>query len=77
MARGRYYTDKSGSAQMLAAGRSHPDPAWAAEGGNGGKHIAHLLVHDEELVVDVQLNGDGGPLVLERWCGSSSTRRRW
>ena len=47
--RGRYYTDKSGSTQMLAAGRSHPDPAWAAEGGNGGKHIAHLLVHDEEL----------------------------
>ena len=39
---------------MLAAGRRHPERVWAVEGCNGiGKHIAHRLVHDGEVVVDV------------------------
>jgi transposase len=51
---GRFGTDKTGYQQMLAAGREHPDRVWAVEGCNGmGKHIAHRLVHDGEVVVDV------------------------
>ena len=54
LAVGRYGTDKAGYAQMLAAGRRHPDRVWAVEGCNGiGKHIAHRLVHDGETVLDV------------------------
>jgi transposase len=51
---GRFGTDKAGYAQMLAAGRKFTDRTWAVEGCNGiGKHIAHRLVHDGEIVVDV------------------------
>jgi hypothetical protein len=54
LAAGRYATDKTGYAQMLAAGRRYPDRVWAVEGCNGiGKHIAHRLVHDGEPVLDV------------------------
>jgi transposase len=51
---GRFGTDKAGYADMLAAGRRHEGRVWAVEGCNGiGKHIAHRLVHDGEVVVDV------------------------
>ena len=51
---GRFGTDEAGYADLLAAGRRHPDRVWAVEGCNGiGKHIAHRLVHDGEVVVDV------------------------
>ena len=54
LAVGRFDTDKDGYAQMLAAGRTHPDRVWAVEGCNGiGRHVAHRLVHDGETVVDV------------------------
>jgi transposase len=54
LATGRYGTDKAGYAEMLQAGRKHPDRLWAVEGCNGvGKHIAHRLVHDGDPVVDV------------------------
>jgi transposase len=54
LAVGRYGTDGAGYAEMLQAGRKHPDRLWAVEGCNGvGKHIAHRLVHDGEPVVDV------------------------
>jgi transposase len=54
LAGGRFGTDKAGYAQMLAAGRKFSDRLWAVEGCNGiGKHIAHRLVHDGEIVVDV------------------------
>ncbi|HET6919279.1 MAG TPA: transposase [Jiangellaceae bacterium] len=54
LAIGRFGTDKAGYAEMLHAGREHPDRVWAVEGCNGiGKHIAHQLVHDGESVVDV------------------------
>ena len=54
VAAGRFGTDKAGYAELLAAGRRHPDRVWAVEGCNGiGKHIAHRLVHDGEVVVDV------------------------
>ena len=54
LALGRFGTDKAGYAEMLTAGRKHPDRVWAIEGCNGiGKHIAHRLVHDGETVVDV------------------------
>jgi transposase len=39
---------------MLAEGRRFADRVWAIEGCNGiGKHIAHRLVHDGEIVFDV------------------------
>ena len=51
---GRFDTDKTGHAELLAAGRQYPDRVWAVEGCNGiGKHIAHRLVHDGETVLDV------------------------
>jgi transposase len=51
---GRFGTDKTGYVEMLDAGRRHPDRVWAVEGCNGiGKHIAHRLVHDGEVVCDV------------------------
>lgn len=50
----RFGTDKAGYADLLAAGRRHPERVWAVEGCNGiGKHIAHRLVHDGEVVVDL------------------------
>jgi transposase len=54
LAAGRFGTDKAGYAQMLAAGRRFGDRIWAVEGCNGiGRHIAHHLVHDGEVVLDV------------------------
>jgi transposase len=51
---GRFGTDGAGYRQLLAAGREFPSRAWAVEGCNGiGKHIAHRLVHDGEIVLDV------------------------
>src|SRR5215207_8155055 len=54
LAVGRFGTDRAGYAEMLAGGREYPDRIWAVEGCNGiGKHLAHRLVHDGEIVVDV------------------------
>jgi transposase len=54
LAGGRYGTDKTGYAELLAAGRKFPERVWAIEGCNGiGKHLAHRLVHDGEVVFDV------------------------
>jgi transposase len=54
MAQGRYCTDNAGYAEMLRAGRRFPGRVWAVEGCNGiGRHLAHRLVHDGEIVVDV------------------------
>ena len=54
LAVGRYGTDKTGYADMLAAGRRFADRIWAVEGCNGiGRHLAHRLVHDGETVFDV------------------------
>lgn len=50
----RFGTDKEGYAAMLAFGRTFEDRVWAVEGCNGiGRHIAHRLVHDGEVVWDV------------------------
>jgi len=54
MAVGRYGTDNAGYAEMLRACRSFPQRVWAVEGCNGiGRHLAHRLVHDGEVVLDV------------------------
>ena len=54
MAAGRYGTDHAGYAEMLQAGRRFSQRVWAVEGCHGiGKHLAHRLVHDGEVVVDV------------------------
>jgi transposase len=54
MVQGRYGTDNTGYAEMLQAGRRFPERVWAVEGCNGiGRHLAHRLVHDGEVVVDV------------------------
>ena len=54
LAAGRYGTDKAGYAEMLAAARKFTDRVWAVEGCNGiGRHLAHRLVHDGEIVFDV------------------------
>ena len=54
LAAGRYGTDKAGYAEMLAAVRKFADRVWAVEGCNGiGRHLAHRLVHDGEIVFDV------------------------
>jgi transposase len=51
---GKFGTDQTGYAEMLAAGRRFTGRTWAVEGCNGiGRHIAHRLVHDGETVVDV------------------------
>jgi transposase len=51
---GRFGTDQAGYSEMLAGGRRFADRIWAVEGCNGiGKHIAHRLVHDGEIVLDV------------------------
>ena len=42
---------RPGYAQMLAAARKFADRVWAVEGCNGiGRHLAHRLVHDGEVV---------------------------
>jgi hypothetical protein len=49
LSKGRFGTDRTGYAQLLAAGRKFDDRVWAVEGCNGiGKHLAHRLVHDGE-----------------------------
>ena len=54
LAAGRFGTGKAGCGLMLAAGRRFGDRIWAVEGCNGiGRHIAHRLVHDGEVVLDV------------------------
>ena len=54
LAAGRYGTDKAGYAEMPAAARKFPDRVRAVEGCNGtGRHLAHRLVHDGEIVFDV------------------------
>jgi transposase len=54
LAAGRFGTDPAGYADMLAAGRRYPQRVWAVEGCSGiGKHLAHRLVHDGEVVLDV------------------------
>ncbi|MFJ4654833.1 IS110 family transposase [Nocardia sp. NPDC088792] len=54
MATGRYSTDNLGYAEMLTAAQRFTDRIWAVEGCNGiGRHLAHRLVHDGEVVIDV------------------------
>jgi Transposase len=54
LAGGKYGTDTAGYGQMLAAARRFADRVWAVEGCNGiGRHLAHRLVHDGEVVFDV------------------------
>ena len=54
LAGGKYGTDTAGYGQMLAAARKFADRIWAVEGCNGiGRHLAHRLVHDGEIVFDV------------------------
>ncbi len=54
LAGGRYATDKSGYAAMLACVVRFPDRIWAIEGCAGiGKHVAMRLIADGEEVVDV------------------------
>jgi transposase len=54
LAAGRHGTDTAGYAEMLAAARKFADRIWAVEGCNGiGRHLAHRLVHDGEIVFDV------------------------
>jgi transposase len=54
LAGGRFGTDTSGYRDMLAEGRRFAERVWAIEGCNGiGKHLAHRLVHDGEVVLDV------------------------
>ena len=54
LAAGRYGTGKAGYADMLAAVRKFTGRVWAVEGCNGiGRHLAHRLVHDSEVVFGV------------------------
>ena len=54
LAGGKCGTDTAGYGQMLAAARKFADRVWAVEGCNGiGRHLAHRLVHDGEVVFDV------------------------
>ena len=54
LAKARFDTGRDGYRAMLAEGRSFAERVWAVEGCNGvGKHIAHRLVHDGEVVLDV------------------------
>jgi transposase len=54
LAAGRYGTDAAGYGEMLAAARKFADRVWAVEGCNGiGRHLAHRLVHDGEIVSGV------------------------
>ena len=68
---GRFGTDRAGYAEMLAAGRTYPDRVWAVEGCNGiGKHIAHRLIHDGEVVFDVP------PKLSASMCAGAGVRYR-
>ena len=54
LAQGRFSTDRDGYRAMLKLGRRYKDRIWAVEGCNGiGRHLAHRLVHDGEVVFDV------------------------
>ena len=54
LSKARFGTDRLGFRDMLAEARRFADRVWAIEGCNGiGKHIAHRLVHDGEVVFDV------------------------
>ncbi|MFE5290531.1 transposase, partial [Nocardia sp. NPDC056611] len=54
LATGRYGTDATGYAELRTATQSFADRVWAVEGCNGiGRHLAHRLVHDGEIVIDV------------------------
>ena len=54
VAEGRFGTDYAGYADMLAVGRGFAGRVWAVEGCNGiGRHLAHRLIHDGEVVLDV------------------------
>jgi transposase len=54
LAAGRYGTNAAGYAEMLAAAGKFADRVWAVEGCNGiGRHLAHRLVHDGEIVSGV------------------------
>ena len=54
LAAGRYGTGKAGYADMLAAARKFTGRVWAVEGCTGiGRHLAHRLVHDGEIVIGV------------------------
>jgi hypothetical protein len=51
---GKFSTDQPGYADMQAVGRRFTERIWAVEGCNGvGRHIAHRLVHDGGVVLDV------------------------
>ncbi len=51
---GRFATDESGYAAMLAHARQWPGRVWAIEGCSGiGRHVATRLLADGEQVVDV------------------------
>ena len=65
LASGRFGTDKTGYRDMLAEGRRFPDRVWAIEGCSGiGKHLAHRLVHDTEIVVDMPAKLSGAQLPI-------------
>ena len=71
----RFGTDKAGYADLLAAGRRHAERVWAVEGCNGiGKHIAHRLVHDGEVVVDVPPKLSAQVRVFATGNGANPTR---
>jgi transposase len=54
LGRGRYATDATGYAAMLAEVKRWPQRMWAIEGCQGiGRHIANRLLADGEHVVDV------------------------
>ena len=83
LAAGRYGTDKAGYTQMLAAARTFAGRVWAVEGCNGiGRHLAHRLVHDGEVVVDVppKLSAQVrvfAPATAARLMRSMRTPSRW
>ena len=91
LSKARFGTDKLGYCDMLAEGRRFPDRVWAVEGCNGiGKHLAHRLVHDGEIVLDVPpklsaqvrvfATGNGrktDPVVRIRWRWSPCGHRTW
>ncbi|WP_203217909.1 IS110 family transposase [Nocardia terpenica] len=54
LSKGQYGTDNAGYTAMMATATQFRDRVWAIEGCNGvGRHLAHRLVHDDEIVVDV------------------------
>jgi hypothetical protein len=51
---GRFGTDRTGYAAMIAYAKQWPDRVWAIEGCQGiGRHIATRLLTDGEQVLDV------------------------